>query len=83
MNALAPAADAVSAARSLADALDYRPLRRDRRNGGSCRSYWHRSPGGRIARERLTIEAHCRQIAAVTREAFETVKSLGAGSGTE
>ena len=42
-------------------------------------SYWQSVALAADRGERLTIEVHCRQVAAVTREAFSTVKTLGAG----
>jgi hypothetical protein len=41
-------------------------------------SYWHSIALAAERGERLTIEVHCRQAAAVTREAFTIVKTLGA-----
>jgi hypothetical protein len=40
-------------------------------------SYWHSIALAAERGERLTVEVHCRQVAAVTREAFATVKALG------
>jgi hypothetical protein len=40
-------------------------------------SYWHSIALAAERGERLTVEVHCRQVAAVTREAFATVKTLG------
>ena len=41
-------------------------------------SYWLSVREAAERGERLTIEVHCKQVAAVTREAFATVKALGA-----
>ena len=46
-------------------------------------SYWHSVALAADRGERLTIEVHCRQVAAVTREAFATVKSLGGEAVTQ
>ena len=40
-------------------------------------SYWRSTAEAAMRGERLTVEMHCRQIAAVTREAFAIVKALG------
>jgi hypothetical protein len=40
-------------------------------------SYWHAVALAANRGERLTIEVHCRQVAAVTREAFFIAKALG------
>jgi hypothetical protein len=40
-------------------------------------SYWRSVAEAAFRGEQLTIEVHCRQIAAVTREAFSTVKAIG------
>jgi hypothetical protein len=40
-------------------------------------SYWRSIGAAAQRREKLTVEVHCRQVSAVTREAFATVKSLG------
>ncbi len=44
---------------------------------GLAASYWRSIAEAAARGERLTIELHCRQVAAVTREAFRTVKTLG------
>jgi hypothetical protein len=38
-------------------------------------SYWRSVAEAAFRGEQLTIEVHCRQIAAVTKEAFATVKA--------
>jgi hypothetical protein len=43
-------------------------------------SYWVSLREAALRGERLTVEVHCRQIAAVTREAFGIAKMLGATS---
>ena len=46
-------------------------------------SYWHAVALAANRGERLTIDVHCRQVAAVTREVFETVKTLGSEEAAE
>jgi hypothetical protein len=77
MNALAPAGDGVAATPSLADALDSIRFGEIAELAERAASYWHSVALAADRGERLTIEVHCRQVAAVTREAFATVKSLG------
>jgi hypothetical protein len=43
-------------------------------------SYWYSIALAADRGERLTVEVHCRQVAAVTREAFAMVKALGSDS---
>jgi hypothetical protein len=43
-------------------------------------SYWRSIAEAASRGERLTVETHCRQVAAVTRETFATVKTLGSVS---
>ena len=40
-------------------------------------SYWRSIAEAALRGEQLTLEVHCRQVAAVTRETFATVKALG------
>jgi hypothetical protein len=40
-------------------------------------SYWRSAAEAAFRGDRTTLEVHCRQLAAVTREAFATVKALG------
>ena len=40
-------------------------------------SYWRSAAEAALRGDRTTLEVHCRQLAAVTREAFQTVKELG------
>jgi hypothetical protein len=44
-------------------------------------SYWTSIALAADRRENKVIEVHCRQVRAVTREAFATVKALGSDSG--
>jgi hypothetical protein len=46
-------------------------------------SYWHSIALAPERGERLAVETHCRQVAAGTREAFATVKTLGCESDAE
>lgn len=46
-------------------------------------SYWRSVALAADRGERLTIEVHCRQVAAVTREAFAIVKLLGSEMAAE
>jgi hypothetical protein len=39
-------------------------------------SYWRSIEEAALRGERLTLEVHCRQVSAVTKEAFATVKTL-------
>ena len=82
MNALAPAADD-AASPSLVNALDFDRFDAIAEMADLAASYWRSIAEAAARGERLTIETHCRQIAAVTREAFKTVKSLGAEAVTQ
>jgi hypothetical protein len=44
-------------------------------------SHWRSIQEAALREERLTVETHCRQVAAVTREAFGVGKTLGAAPG--
>jgi hypothetical protein len=82
MNSLAPATYAV-ASPSLVDALDYARFDAIAEMADLAASYRRSIAESAMRGEKLTIEAHCRQVAAVTREAFATVKSLGAEALTQ
>jgi hypothetical protein len=77
VNALAPATDAVAASPSVAGALDYVRFDEIANLAERAASYWQSIALAANRGERLTVETHCRQVAAVTREAFSIVKSLG------
>jgi len=62
---------------ALAGALDYVRFDAIAEFAERAASYWHAIALAADRSERFTIEVHCRQVAAVTREAFATVKSLG------
>jgi hypothetical protein len=70
------AASASSAAELIA-ALDYSRFDQIAELAERAASYWRSVALAAARAERLTIEVHCRQVAAVTREAFAIVKSLG------
>lgn len=59
------------------DALDY--VRRDEiaRLAGLAASYWHSVELAADRGDTLTLITHCRQVSAVTREAFALVGTLG------
>jgi hypothetical protein len=78
MNAPAPASNAADSP-GLAAALD--PLRFDAiaEFAGLAASYWLSIEQAAMRQEQLTIETHCRQVSAVTRQAFSVVKLLGSG----
>jgi hypothetical protein len=42
-------------------------------------SYWKSAAEAAFRGDRTTLEVHCKQLAAVTREAFKTVRELGTG----
>jgi hypothetical protein len=46
-------------------------------------SYWRSIAEAAYRRDRLTVEVHCRHVGLVTREAFQTVKTLGVEAGAE
>jgi hypothetical protein len=46
-------------------------------------SYWRSIAEAAFRRERLTVEIHCRQVAATTRAAFATVRELGTATNAE
>lgn len=82
MNALAPATDAL-ASPSLVDALDFDRFDAIAEMADLAASYWRSIAEAAARGEKLTIETHCRQVAAVTREAFATVKGLGGEAVTQ
>jgi hypothetical protein len=43
-------------------------------------SYWRSAAEAAIRGDRTTLEVHCKQLSAVTREAFATVRELGTGA---
>jgi len=65
---------------TIASALDYGRFEAIAELAETAASYWHSLALAAMRGEKLTVEVHCRQISAVTREAFRTVKELGAES---
>jgi hypothetical protein len=65
------------ALQSLAAALDYGRFDAIAELAHLAASYWISIREAADRGERLPIEVHCRQVAAVTRETFATVKALG------
>jgi len=63
----------------LVAALDYVRLDAIAELAHLAASYWISIREAAERGERVTIETHCRQVAAVTREAFATVRTLGSG----
>jgi hypothetical protein len=59
---------------SLADALDCNRFDQIAELAERAASYWHSVALAADRGERLTVTVHCKQVAAVTREAFATVK---------
>jgi hypothetical protein len=62
---------------TLTAALDYGRFDAIAELAEMAASYWRSVELAAMRGESLTIEVHCRQVAAVTREAFATVKALG------
>jgi hypothetical protein len=58
-------------------ALDYARFETIAELSETAASYWRFVTLAAMRGERLTVETHCRQLALVTREAFQTVKALG------
>jgi hypothetical protein len=69
----------MTAPQTLATAFDYDRFEAVRELAETAASYWSSIALAAERSERLTVETHCRQVAAVTREAFAIVKILGAG----
>lgn len=68
---------------TLTAALDYGRFDAIAELADLAASYWISVREAAARSERLTLETHCRQVAAVTREAFATVKTLGSQEATE
>jgi hypothetical protein len=58
-------------------ALDFARLEAIAELADLAASYWRSIAEAALRGEQLTLEVHCRQVAAVTRETFATVKALG------
>ena len=67
---------------TLTAALDYGRFEAIAELAELAASYWVSIREAASRGERLTVETHCRQVALVTREAFATVKTLGAADET-
>lgn len=66
-------------ARTMAEALDFARFEAIEQYADLAASYWRSVAEAASRGEGLTVEVHCKQIAAVTRAAFSTVKELGSG----
>jgi hypothetical protein len=71
-----------SSARPVADAVDVARFDAIAEFAELAVSYWTSIALAADRREGMSIELHCRQVAAVTREAFATVKALGSDCGS-
>jgi hypothetical protein len=65
------------------DALDYLRLDEIARLADLASSYWRSIMLAAARGDTLTVVTHCRQIAAVTRDAFAIVKTLGRAEAAE
>ena len=61
------------------DALDCVRLDEIARLAGLAASYWHSVELAADRGDALTVVTHCKQVTAVTREAFALVGTLGSG----
>jgi hypothetical protein len=59
------------------DAIDYVRFDAIGRLAGLAPSYWHSVELAADRGDTLTVAVHCKQVAAVTREAFALVGTLG------
>jgi hypothetical protein len=64
---------------NLIAALDYVRIDAIAEFANLTSSYWRSIQEAAQRGERLTVEAHCKQVSAVTRESFGVVKTLGIG----
>jgi hypothetical protein len=62
---------------TIADALDVGRFERLAELADLAASYWRSVALAADRREALTVTVHCKQVAAVTREAFALAKTLG------
>ena len=67
-----------SSSQALMGAVDFARYDAIEQYADLASSYWRSIAEAACRGDHLTIEVHCRQVAAVTREAFQTVKTLGA-----
>jgi len=75
-----PVLDEPAASHRIEDALDSVRLDEIARLAGLGASYWHSVELAADRGDTLTVVTHCKQIAAVTREAFALVGSLGSSA---
>ena len=68
----------MSAPQSLAAVCDDDRFTRIEELADQAASFWRSIAEAAYRGDRLTVEVHCRQVAAVTRTAFQVVKTLGA-----
>jgi hypothetical protein len=66
------------APQSLAEVCDDDRFARIEELADEAASFWRSIAEAAYRGNRLTVEVHCRQAAAVTRAAFQIVKTLGA-----
>jgi hypothetical protein len=69
--------DESAAAPRIEDALDYVRFDEIARLADRASSYWRSTMLAAERGETLTVIVHCKQVGAVTREAFAIVKTLG------
>jgi hypothetical protein len=65
------------AAHRVEDELDFIRFDEIARLAGLAASYWHSVELAADRGDKLTVAVHCKQVAAVTREAFALVGALG------
>jgi hypothetical protein len=65
------------AAHRVEDDLDFIRFDEIARLAGLAASYWHSVELAADRGDKLTVVVHCKQVAAVTREAFALVGALG------
>jgi predicted component of type VI protein secretion system len=70
----------MSATRTITSALDHGRFDAIAEYANLASSYWRSIEEAALRGDRLTIEVHCKQVSAVTREAFGVAKTLGVGS---
>jgi hypothetical protein len=69
---------ATAASPSVTPALDFARYDAIEEMADLAASLWRSIAEAAARGDRLTLEVHCKQVAAVTREAFATVKTLAA-----
>jgi len=68
---------------SLADVCDESRFGNIEELADLAASYWRSVAEAAFRSGRLIVEVHCRQVALVTRAAFQTVKQLGGEAGAK